>query len=306
MTLSVRRLPGNFGARIDGVDVRSVDDRQMSEIARTLLENRFIVFPHQQLSNAEYIEFGTRWGRPVKLISRKNTLDEYPEMIVQGNGAATPDHVRNVANHWHCDSSYEREVATATMLYGVEAPAKGGETLFADLVGAYRALPTVNRERYDGLIVSHATSAAMPLPDETIRPLSEVPPEFLRHVVRLPPVTHPLVQRHPYTGRKALYGLGGSAYGIEGMTQREGSELILELRRHAVQPQFRAGYKLMPSDVLIWDNFSVMHRATPIEYSDAPGKRRLNYRISLKGIPDSLKREPATANAASPATGSNA
>jgi len=96
------------------------------------------------------------------------------------------------------------------------------------------------------------------------------------------------VQRHPCNGRKALYGLGGSAYGIEGMPPGQGSELLLTLRRHATQAKFCSHYKLLPGDVLIWDNLSVMHRATPISYSDAPGERRENYRISVKGLPDEL------------------
>jgi alpha-ketoglutarate-dependent taurine dioxygenase len=172
------------------------------------------------------------------------------------------------------------------MLYGVESPEAMGDTLFADLAAAYEALSVAERVYYDGLSVRHATSAATPLIDEHIADLSKMPDDLRSNVVFLDPVEHPLVQIHPLTGKKALYGLGGSCYGIAGMNEAEGAQLLLKLRRYAVQDRFCSSYKLMPGDVLIWDNLSVMHRATPIEYTDEPHQRRLNYRISVKGHPD--------------------
>lgn len=278
-------LDQSFGELISGTDARHADDCALAEILDRLLAKRFVVLKDQQLDNDEYVRFGRRWGEPVLLIARKNRLESHPEMIVQSNRAATPDYVRNVANHWHCDSSYEEVPATFTMLYGVEAPEDGGYTLFADLVAAFEALPDDKRRTYEKMTVLHKTSGATPLPDEHINDRSKLPPEIAATVVDLAPVAQPLVARHPVNGRQALYGLGGSAYGIEGMEEQEGTELILELRRYAAQDRFVSRYKLMPGDLLIWDNFSVMHRATPIEYTDEPGRTRLNYRISVKGVP---------------------
>lgn len=279
-------LPGNFGARVEGPRLdEPISASMLCQLVDLLLRHRFIVIPGQNLTNDQYVAFGRRWGDPVLLIARNNRLDSHPEMIRQGNSASTPEYVRNVANHWHCDSSYEEATATFTMLYGIESPDEGGETLFADLVGAYEALPAGDRERCDQLIVQHATSAATALPDEHISDRTKMPDEIRRNVVQLDPVTHPLVRHHPVNGRRALYGLGGSCYGIEGMAQDEGGEFLLDMRRYVTQDRFRRNYKLMPGDVLIWDNFSVMHRATPIDFTDEPGRRRLNYRISLKGVP---------------------
>ncbi len=275
----------HFGARISGIDANAASDADLASVMEALLANRFVVLPGQQLDNDGYVGFGRRWGQPVILIARNNRLESHPEMIIQGNRAATPEYVRNVANHWHCDSSYEEVPATFTMLYGVEAPREGGETLFADLVAAYEALSEDRRLAYDGMTVLHKTSGATPLPDEHISDRSKIPPEIAANVTFLPPVTQPLVAAHPVNGRKALYGLGGSAYGIEGMDPDEGAALILDLRRYAAQDRFVSRYKLMPGDLMIWDNFSVMHRATPIEYTDEPGHTRLNYRISVKGVP---------------------
>lgn len=286
MSVVRERLPGALGVKIAGVELDPpISAKTLRDLVDCVTEHGFLVLPGQSLSNDQYVAFGKRWGDPVFLIAKNNRLGSHPEMIRQSNSAATPGFVRNVANHWHCDSSYEEKVATFTMLLGVEAPDDGGETLFADLAAAWDALSPEDQARYEGMRVMHATSAATPMADEYIVDQASIPEEIKRDVVVLDPVTHPLVQTHPITGRKALYGLGGSAYGIEGLDPAEGSELILKLRRYATQERFRSSYKLMPGDVLIWDNFRVMHRATPIEFTDEPGRRRLNYRISVKGVP---------------------
>ena len=185
-----------------------------------------------------------------------------------------------------------REAATFTMLYGVEAPEEGGYTLFADTVAAYAALPDDKKIAYGNMRIRHAASAGTPLPDEKINDRNLIPPEIAKNVRFDPPVSHPLVAKHPVTGRRALYGLGGSCFEVEGMSFEESNAFLLDLRRYATQEKFVSRYKLMPGDVLIWDNFSVMHRATAIEYTDEPGRRRLNYRISVKGAPDFAAAAP--------------
>ncbi|MEV5033285.1 TauD/TfdA dioxygenase family protein [Sphingobium sp. LMC3-1-1.1] len=286
--LVLEPLPGAFGVRAVGIDLNHADDALLRGLADALFQNRILVVPGQAMSNDQYVAFGKRWGRPVLLVSRSNRHGEHPEMIVQSNSGSVPAFMRNVASHWHCDSSYEDEVATVTMLLGVKAPAEGGETLFADLVAAYATLPKDMRDRIDGLRVHHGVSAAQPGKDETIIRPQDLPEDMQRHVDIPAPVLHPLVRTHPVTGVKALYGLGGSAFAVEGMDEAEGLALLDDLKGHASAPIFVQDYKLMPGDVLLWDNLSVMHRATPIEYSDAPDKARLNYRISVKGLPDFL------------------
>ena len=284
--LSLEEVPGNFGARITGCDLSGADELTLHAILTSLMEHRFVIIPGQHLENAEYVAFARRWGRPVHLISRRIVDQDFPEMIVQGNLASTPEFKRNAANHWHCDSSYEKEYATTTMLYGIESPDHGGETLFADLAGAFAALPAEEQALYRGMTIWHGTSRGTMLPDESNTSYDRLPPEFQKDIVVLDPVTHPLVVDHPVARRSAFYGLGGSCYAIDGMDEAEGADLLLKLRRYVTQPRFLSQCKLMPGDLLIWDNLSVMHRATPIEYSDAPGETRLNYRISLKGVPE--------------------
>ena len=290
------RMDGAFGAIVTDIDVRTLDDDAMCAIAQLLYEQRIVVIRGQDLDHATYVEFGRRWGKPIDFLSKKNTLAEFPEIIVQSNSAATPGILHNNASHWHCDSSYEPVPAAVTMLYGVVSPSQGGVTLFADLIGAYRTLDEQTRERIETLEARHMPGRGKVAQGETMIRYDTMPDELRENADRWGPVTHPLVRTHPVNGAKGLYGLGGTPFEVPGMELEDGLALIARLKAHATQDRYVQGYKLMPGDVLLWDNLAVMHRATPIDYSDAPADRRLNYRISVKGLPPFMAGLPEQAH----------
>lgn len=285
---NVEPMSGPFGARVTDVDLRDIDDARFGELARLLFANRILVVSGQTLTHADYVAFGRRWGTPIEFLARKNTLADFPEMIVQSNSGATPGILKNNASHWHCDSSYEPVPATVTMLLGVESPARGGDTLFADLVGAHAALPDATKARIDDLTALHMPGRSRLAEGEDMVRYDTMTPELRQNADRWGPVAHPIVRTHPVLQARSLYGLGGTPYEIPGLEAEEGAALIAQLKAHATQSRFVQRYKLMPGDVLLWDNFGVMHRATPIDYSDEAASRRLNYRISVKGLPPAL------------------
>ena len=100
-----------------------------------------------------------------------------------------------------------------------------------------------------------------------------------------PAVRHPLVMTHPVTGETAISTPSGSARGIVGMDDEEGIALLIAVKRHMIQPQFCTSAAARSNTVVIWDNYAVMHSATPTKYSDADGERRMIYRISTRDIP---------------------
>lgn len=275
--MGVRKLPGRFGAEVAGIDVATASDSMISQLIDLLYENQILVIRNQSLKDADYVRFGHHWGKPLHFFVASRTRDDFPEMIKQDNAASTPINLRDGAGHWHSDSTYEEVPASVTMLYGVEAPDKGGETLVANTVLAYEALPDATKARIDGLVGLHCLSGAPPMDGEQF---VYVPEEIARMGIQ----RHPVVRRHPVTGAKALF-LSGSAFAIDGMDKAEARVLINELRSHATRPEFTTSYKVLPGDIFLWDNFATMHRATPLEYSDEDGERRLLYRISTKGLP---------------------
>lgn len=271
-------MRGPFGAIVEQVDLAAdQSETTLRPLIAALHEHQILAIRGQSLTDAQYAAFGQHWGKPLLFHLPDHRKNEHPELIRISNAASTPERYRDGAMFWHQDSSYEDVPASVTMLYGAETPQEGGETMIASSALAYDALDEATKARVDGLTGLHCMGGSPALPGENI---PFVPETTALHGIK----THPLVMRHPVTGRKALY-VSGSAYGAEGLDRDEGRALIDRLRRHITQPQFVTRYKVETGDIFLWDNFQVLHSATPIEYSDEPGKRRLLYRISTKGAP---------------------
>jgi len=284
--MNITPFRGPFGIAVEELDLSmDMTDPTIRQLIALLHEHQILVIKGQSLSHADFVRFGRKWGTPLLFTLESHRRDDYPEMIRITNAAATPERYRDAANFWHSDSSYEEVPASVTMLYGVEAPKRGGETLFASSRFAYDALPQSIKDRIDGLIGLHCLGGSPALPGEKI---PFVPEETARHGIR----KHPLVMRHPVTGTKSIF-TSGSAFGAEGLERDEGRELIETLRRHIIQPKFITCYKIEAGDIFLWDNYQTLHSATEIEYSDEVGKRRLLYRISTKGLPDLCRKSPA-------------
>ncbi len=283
--MQVRKLDGAFGAKISRIDIARADDETIGGLVDLLYQDQILVIRRQSLSAADYVRFGHAWGRPLRFFVASRRRDDFPELIKQDNSPETPVAVRDGASHWHSDSVYEEVPARVTMLYGVEAPDHGGKTLVTNLALAYEALSAEMKARIEGLVGLHSPSGGAPLEGETFAYVVE-------EIARMGVQRHPVVLRHPITGAKSLY-LSGSAFGIDGMDKGEGKALVSELRAHATRPEFVTRYKVVPGEIFIWDNFATMRRATSIEYSDKPGKRRLLYRLSPKGLPSRYAAQEA-------------
>src|SRR5207249_788793 len=157
----------------------------------------------------------------------------------------------------------------------IEVPKVGGNTLFANQYAAYDDLPEALKQRIGPMIAVHhygnrkveddmSRVAASPLTDE--------------QKAKMPLITHPIVRRHPVTGRQALYAVSGSSYGIVGMPDAEAIALLDELAAHATQDKYVLRYEYGVGDVVIWDNASLLHSATLTD----PESARTLWRITVK------------------------
>ena len=291
---------GAFGVEVTGLDFASdLSPETSREIVELVAENHIAVFRGQDLSKADYDRFGRLFGSPIDFFFTPDLDPDYPALIRISNSPDLDAGRRDGASFWHTDGSYEHFPASFTMLYGIEAPEKGGETLFADLAAAYEALPEETKTRIDGLQAKHMLVGGKRGPDETplkLDPDAEDRDGGVRARKRAAEKPlHPLVLTHPITGRKGLYAIGGTPFGIEGMDDDEAEALLAELKAHATQERFIIRVKAEVGDILIWDNMATLHRATPIEYSAEPGKRRALLRISTNGLPPQYEgiRKPA-------------
>ena len=269
----------DFGARIDDLNLadRAGTDH-VDALMRLLYRHRFLVIEDQPFDETSYAAFGRLWGEPILFYDPRLRDKGRPELIVIHNRPETPDAARDVALHWHVDGSYEDPPASTTLLFAVEGPTQGNETLFCDMVAAYAALSRGMKEQIEDLVVIHGIGDERLLLEGEHRGRNEKPDSR-------PVVQHRLAGTHPVTGERMLYAPSGSPRGIVGMNDEEAIDLLLRLKRHAAEPRFRASAAARTNSLIIWDNFAVMHSATPTLYSDADGERRLIYRISTREIP---------------------
>ncbi len=184
----------------------------------------------------------------------------YPDMLVLGNTEAKDrdDAVRNGAAYWHTDQSYTDNPVRFTMLYSIEAPQRGGETLIADMAAAYDALDSDVKHRIDGLEVTHFRGAASRREDEH----ETTPFKNAEQAAKVPPVKHPLVRRHPIS-----------------------DQLLDQLKAHATSPPFVYARKHEVGDIALYDTNATLHSATQIDVASGPNDSRVIWRISVHGPP---------------------
>lgn len=274
-TLKIERLPGNFGVEIRDIDVPRISDEDLKDVLLSLYENRVTVLRTRGLTKEEFVTFARRVGDPVRLGASR---EDYPEIAQITNVDADTAQEKRGAAHWHSDQSFREEVASITMLHSVQAPSSGGETLFCDMVAAYEALPEATQEQIENLRVEHQHGVSI-----AARPGDHIPVAPKGWDYRT--VYHPLVRRHPVTGTKTLYAISGTCQGIEGMEQAEAEALLKELGDHAFQDWFITRHAHSVKDLVMWDNPTTMHSATPIAAATGPDDTRLIHRISLRGTP---------------------
>jgi len=291
----VERLPGRFGVAVEGVDLRAAE-ALFSELTRLLYEHHVLLIRGQALSRKEFAAFARMWGTPQVRYGSASyhhalDADETPDVIQLSNSPETPEKFRDNARHWHSDGTYDLMPSNVTLLYALEAPEVGGETLFTDMTAAYAALPEATRTRIEDLRARHFILAGKVDEDEHIVRDMFTEEEKAALYER---VTHPLVYRHPKTGRRSLFGVAATATGVVSMDPEDSERLLDELKRHAVSEAFRTSVKASTGDLLMWDNYAVMHCATPLEYSAEAGKRRRLLRVSTKGEMTPLVAEPVS------------
>jgi taurine dioxygenase len=283
--MRVQRLPGALGVELLDVDLsKDRSSETLRELVSIFYRSQLLVIPRQSLNLAEFDEFTRAFGvqRPHFLDHLR--MDDHASILMLSN---IFDNGRQLgifegARFWHTDVAYEDPPNSATIVYSVKAPEGGGAaTLVADMYAAYEALPTAMQRRIDDLVVLHhyGNRADMkegsPTAAETLTQAQKK---------RVSSVYQPLVRRHPITGRRALYGVAGSSFGIVGMPDDEAVALLDELKTHATQSKFTTSYDYGPGDIACWDTYSTLHMGPeqkPAQMND-PHARML-WRVSVSG-----------------------
>ena len=272
--ITVEPIAGALGAEVSGVDLNDLDDGTVAEIRRALLENSVVFFRDQEFSPPTQMAFGRRFGA-LNRHSYVTGLPDYPDVF---RIVKEPTDVHHFGNAWHTDLAYEETPAMATILYGMEVPAAGGDTMFTSLYAAYDALSDGMKRMIADLKIVF-TNANTYGKDANRFKIGVAKEMKVSQAVEEKEVLHPLVRTHPETGRKALYISPTHFSRLEGMTKDESKPLLDFLSAHATRPEFTCRFRWRNGSVAFWDNRCTMHYAV----NDFPESRRIMQRVTLQG-----------------------
>ena len=278
--ISIRKSSSCMGADIDGLDLsQPLSDATFNEVRDALHRHHVLAIRGQKLQPKSFVEFSKRFGPPEPHVLDQFHHSEHSEILVLSNVVrdGKPVGLADGGTYWHSDYSYLDIPARATVLYSVEVPKVGGDTLFADQEQAYDDLPDAMKRRIEGLVTLNVYGNRDDL-DQASRTSAFAPTQEQKEKRGAFLIRHPLVRRHPYTGRKALYAVSGTSFAIEGMPENEGMFLLRELTAHSTQPKYQYRMQYGVGDVVVWDNASVLHSATLTD----PAHARTLFRVTTK------------------------
>ena len=264
------------GASVRGIDLSQPLDAETVSILRAgWLAHHVLAFPDQAIDDDDLERLTLAFGgfgvdpfiAPIPgrehVIAVERQADETSPLF---------------AENWHSDWSFQAQPPAGTCLYGIEIPPVGGDTLFANQHAALEAMPHALRARIEGRMAIHSAKRAY-APEGfygegdkakrsmDIRPSREA--EATQH--------HPLIRKHPETGREGLFSCFGYIIGIEGMDDAEAVPLLIELYQWQGREAFQYRHRWEPDTLLMWDNRSLLHAAT----GGYDGYHRLLHRTTI-------------------------
>ena len=268
LPFEVRSLSDALGAAVSGLDLsKELDAGTVAALRQTWLDNVILVFPEQSLSEDDQERFCRCFGELEVVRSAKAQDGDHPSVMLITNVKGTGK-VEDGEMQFHYDQCYYETPCDGTMLYAMEVPPVGGNTLFANCYAAYESLTDEVKQRIEGRKALNYYDYGS---DPTFRP-DTINPDA-------PQWVHPIVRTHPETGRKALFINRLMTISIEDMERAESDGLLGLLFDHMEHPDFIYEHKWRIDDLMMWDNRCSVHART---YFD-PGHQRMMRRVTVRG-----------------------
>jgi taurine dioxygenase len=266
----LRQLSPALGAEVLGVDLRDpIDEARKQKLLDAWHQHLVLLLRNQTLDEDAQVRFAETFGALAKTTSGRAFSVKHPSVMLVSNIredgkpiGALPDGEM----HFHTDQCHQATPAKATMLYAIEVPSQGGNTLFANAYAAYETLPEDIRQRIAGRRALNAYAT-----DTMLRSANYDDAKSS--------YWHPVVRTHPATGRKALYVNRLMTREIEGLPRDESEAILQQLFDHQEQPKFVYEHVWRPGDILMWDNRCTLHARTDF----SAGERRLLRRVTILG-----------------------
>ncbi len=272
--LEVRPISGALGAELTGVELaQDLDSATVAAIRAALLEHCVIFFRGQELNAEQQKRLARKFG-PIFIHPNYRGLGPDPEIV---EIVRNPGDKRAVGDEWHTDTTMMAEPPLGAILYGIEVPPVGGDTLFASQYLAYEALSPGMQRMLARLRAVHTDRmVAGPGAGQNAYRSTKVREDAdWRETVCL----HPVVRTHPETGRKLLFVNKSYTVGFEDMTEQESRPLLHYLLEFGHRPEFTCRFRWTPGAVAFWDNRCTKHLAL----NDSGPYRRYMRRVQIAG-----------------------
>ena len=277
-TITVTPISRFVGADIGYVDIAAgISDEQFLEIRRAFVAHGVIFIRDQNLTPDQHIEFAKRWGE-INVNRFFQAVDTHP-IIAEVRKEANQK--KNIGSTWHTDHSYDQIPAMGSILYAREVPKIGGDTLFSSMYAAYDYLSDGMKDTLLRMRAEHSSrhvfgeSAYVDMDMD----MDDVGDRFSNTADATQDATHPVIIKHPLSGRPALYVNGDFTVKFKGWSQLESQPLLDYLYQHASQNEFTCRFKWQKGSIAIWDNRATHHCAL----NDYHGEHRLMHRITIDG-----------------------
>ena len=270
--MNIVPMNSGCGAEIRNVDLNNLSDAEVEAVADAHAEHGVVFFREQTLGPDEQLAAAGRFGA----INVNRFFTPVPEQPKVALVLKEPQHETNIGGAWHTDHSYDQAPALGSMLYAKEVPESGGDTMFANMYRACESLSPGLRETLEGLCAVHSSRHIFgPQGYHALRGDDR----YGNAERATQDAVHPVIIRHPRSGRAALYVNPGFTVRIDGWTELESRPLLDYLFRVAARPEHTCRFQWRPGSVAFWDNRSTWHYAL----NDYPGERRLMHRVTIDG-----------------------
>jgi taurine dioxygenase len=265
---------GAVGAIVSDIDLAECSDQAFAEMQRAFSEHSVLFFREQELTPEQHILFAQRWGQ-INVNRFFSAVENYPSIA---EVKKEKEQKFNIGGGWHTDHSYDQVPAMGSILYALEIPPVGGDTLFASTCAAFDSLSEGLKETLLGMRAVHSSRHAFGANSK--RP-AEFDDRFGNQELATQDATHPVVITHPLSGRKSLYVNPGFTLRFDGWTDEESEPLLQFLYQHIGRPEHAYRFQWQKGSMAFWDNRATWHWAV----NDYHGHTRTLHRITLEGVP---------------------
>lgn len=279
-SFEIQPTSGALGAELLGIDLaKPLSPAAAGEIRGALAEHGVVFFRDQNITPEQHIAFAEKIAT-ININRFFKSAPGYPQIA---EVRKEPEQKNNIGGGWHTDHSYDQIPALGSVLLAREVPERGGDTMFAAMWQAYDALSDGLKQTLEGLKAVHSSRHVFGAKARAEKAAqgNDTGERLGNTDAATQDAVHPVVIRHPDSGRKILYVNRGFTTHFQGWTPEESKPLLEYLYAHGAKPEFQTRFQWKQGSIALWDNRSTWHFAI----NDYQGERRLMHRITLEGGP---------------------